>query len=143
MVLELGPWSANDVVRWSKLARRIVVELRSNDDVDAVPPDVVNLWARTLDEWIADATNRVEEDLPFRWTAELEPEMAEYLLHGLHRCLLSPVVMSWITANEAEEQRAFTTLVVRAFTDSLSAQGHGCQEYADQVLSSLGALFKD
>ena len=143
MVLELGPCPADDVVRWSKFARRIVVELRSNDEAVEIATDVVELWARTLDEWSREATTQKVQGAPFRWTSELEPEVVEYMLHGLDRCLHSPVVMSWITPDEAEAQRPFTRQVVKAFLDSLTAEGHGCEEYADQVLSSLGELLND
>ncbi len=143
MVLELGPCPAEDVVRWSKFARRIVIELRSNPDFDEVPPDVVDLWARTLDEWTSEAASLPDQDSPFRWTSELEPEVAEFLLHGLDRCLHSPTVMSWVTPDEAREQRMFTMQVVRAFVDCLAAEGHGCQQYADQILTSLSELLAD
>jgi hypothetical protein len=143
MVLELGPCPAEDVVRWSKFARRIVVELRSTEGIEGFAPDVIDLWARTLDDWSSQAKDFSDADSLFRLTEELEPEVAEYLLHGLDRCLHSPAVMSWITPEEAKEQRAFTMHVVRAFVDCLSAEGYGCQQYADQILSSFGALLDD
>lgn len=144
MVLELGPCPADDVVRWSKFARRIVVELRSTPEYDElISPDVVDLWSKTLDEWLNQAKSMVGDEPPFRWTAELEPEVVEFLLHGLDRCLHSPTVMSWVTPAEARDQRAFTMRVVRAFVDGLSAEGHSCQHYADQILTSFGQLLED
>lgn len=143
MVLELGPCPAEDVLRWSKFARRIVIELRSTPEYDElVSPDVVDLWAQTLDEWASQAKSLSGQDSPFRWTSELEPEVVEFLLHGLDRCLHSPAVMSWVTPQEAEEQRMFTMRVVQAFVDGLSAEGHGCQHYADQILTSLSDLLE-
>lgn len=144
MVLELGPYPAEDVLRWSMFARRILVELRSSpDNENLVSPDVIDLWAKTLDEWTSEAQSRVDQHSPFRWETELEPEVVEFLLDGLDRCLNSPTVMSWITPAEAEQQRAFTTLVIRSFVDSLSAEGHSGQHYADQILISLGNLLQD
>lgn len=138
MVLELGPCPADDVLRWSKFARRILVELRSNDLAErVVSTDVVDLWSRTLDEWSDEAAG-LADDVTFRWSTDLEPEVAEYLLHGLERCLHSPTVRGWIRPEEAREQRMFTMQVVRAFVDGLQAEGRGCQQYADQIMASLG-----
>lgn len=160
MVLELGPCPADDVLRWSKFARRIVVELRADSaGQDLVSPDVLELWSRTLDEWSSvasrltdtgstnnsDSTNSSDSTVatPFRWTGELEPAVVEFLLDGLEKCLHSPTVMGWVTAVEAEEQRAFTTTVVRAFVDGLNAEGHSCRHFADHILASLGDLLED
>lgn len=142
MVLELGPCPAEDMLRWAKFARRIVVEMRSNAEFDEVPPDVLDLWARTLDEWLNRAAHLRNEESPFRWTSELEPEVVEFLLHGLDRCLHSPTVMSWVTPEEADQQRSVTMHVVEAFADSLSTEGPGCRQYADQILTSLGPLLQ-
>ena len=144
MMLELGPCPAEDVLRWSKFVRRILVELRAGSDEVLVSPDVVDLWANTLDDWSAKAKLTAETpDLPFRWTGELEPEVVEFLLDGLDKCLHSPTVMSWITPVEATEQRVFTMLVVRAFVDGLHAEGHGCRHYADEILVSLSDLLDE
>ncbi len=51
--------------------------------------------------------------------------------------------MGWVTPIEAAEQRAFTTLVIRAFVDGLIAEGHSCQHFADQIMASLGDLLDD
>ncbi|MEM7271888.1 MAG: hypothetical protein AAF547_02305 [Actinomycetota bacterium] len=144
MVLELGPWPTDDAVRWSKFARRIVCELRTSPTDDAVAPaDVLDLWSRTIDRWSTEAHAALAENRPFRLTSELEPEVVEYLLHGLDRCLHSPTVMRLITPSEAIEQRAFTMLVVRAFVDGLLAECSSCQQYADQVMTSLGTLLTE
>ncbi len=136
MLLELGPWPAEDVRSWSKFARRILIELRSQEE-QLVSPDVVDLWSRIIDEWSTDPAD------PFRWSAELEPEVVEFLLNGLERCLHSETVMSWVTAEEAAAQRTFTTIVVQAFCDGLLVEGHGCRHFADEILSSLSNLMQD
>lgn len=143
-MLELGPCPAEDVLRWSKFARRILVQLRSDCGQGLVSPDVVDLWANTLDDWSSTAISvSGDPDTPFRWTSELEPEVVEFLLHGLDKCIHSPTVMSWVTPPEAREQRAFTMLVVRAFIDGLHVEGRSCQHYADQILASFGDLLED
>lgn len=140
-MLELGPCPAEDVLRWSKFARRILVQLRSDCGQGLVSPDVVDLWANTVDDWSSVAGSTA--DAPFRWTGELEPEVVEFLLDGLDKCLHSETVMSWVTPDEAREQRAFTMLVVRAFIDGLHVEGHSCQHYVDQIQISLSDLLQD
>lgn len=144
-MLELGPCPVEDVAKWSRFVRRILVELRSTPGYeDLVSPDVVTLWSRTIDDWAQRAESiAAEPGQPFRWSGQLEPEVVEFLLDGLDRCLHSPMVMGWVTAEDAEEQRAFTTIVVRAFVDSLNAECSSCRHYADQVLVSLGGLLDD
>lgn len=145
MLLELGPCPVEDVMRWSKFVRRILVEIRSTPDYDQmISPDVVELWSRTVDDWAGHAeVTAGRPDEPFRWSGLLEPEVVEFLLDGLDRCVNSPLVMSWVTPQDAEEQRAFTTVVIRAFVDSLNAEGRSCRHYVDQVLVSLGGLLED
>lgn len=144
MVLELGPCPATDVLAWSKFARRIIVELRACPDQGLVSSDLIALWATTLDRWSAEATKAAETpDRPFRWVEEMEPEVAEFLLDGLDRCLHSSKVMSWVTQEEAVRQRAFTGLVVRAFLGGLAAEGHGCLHFADHINQSLSPLLVD
>jgi hypothetical protein len=144
MVVELGPCQAEDAVQWLKFARRIITELRSIADSEQVlPPDVVELWSQTLDEWNATAIELGASGEPFRWSADMEPEVAEYLLHGLDVGLHSPTVLSWMTPVEIESQRAFTKLVVLAFVDGLTAEGRSGRHYADQILVSLGDLLED
>lgn len=121
------------------------MQLRSECGEGLVSPDVVDLWANTLDEWTsaAGAASSTEPHSPFRWTGDMEPEVAEFLLDGLDKCLHSQTVMDWITPLEAEEQRAFTMLIVRAFIDGFHVEGPSCQHYADQILVSLSDLLTE
>lgn len=142
MVLELGPCPAEDALSWSKFARRIVVELRTSPTGHPfVSAEVLELWSRTLEEWFAIASR--SEGEPFRWVRDVEPEVAEFLLDGLDRCLHADMVRDLCTPEEIEQQRPFTALVVRTFVDGLAAEGDGCRHYADQVLTSLGSLLDD
>lgn len=141
-MLELGPCPAEDALSWSKFARRIVVELRSSPTGHPfVSAEALQLWSRTLEEWygIADRTDGV----PFRWVRDVEPEVAEFLLDGLDRCLHADMVLGLCTTEEMKAQRPFTALVIRTFVDGLAAEGDGCRHYAEQVLTSLGGLLDD
>jgi len=144
MLFELGPLPATDVLHWTKVARRIIVELRASpDQPEVVSSDVIDLWARTLTEWTNAAQKAVTDEQPFRWSSEFEPEVAEFLLHGLDTCLHAPELLQWITPEEAEEQRPTTLAVVRAFIDGLAAESTSCQHYVDQVLTSFGPLLAE
>jgi hypothetical protein len=144
MVLDLGPCPAEDALSWSKFARRIVVELRSSPDVEGtVPTGLLDSWATTIDRWSVVAARCVEAGQPFRWVSDVEPEMAEFLLAGLDRSLHSDTVRELCTEDEIARQRPFTVLVVRSFVDGLLSEGEGCQQYADQVMTSLQGLLPD
>ncbi|MEM7322398.1 MAG: hypothetical protein AAF531_04865 [Actinomycetota bacterium] len=144
MVLELGPLPAADVLDWTKFVRRLSIELRSVPAADAVvSTDVIELWSKTLTVWATAAQQAGSDDLPFRWSSDMEPEMAEYLLHGMDKCLHSPLVMSWVTPEEATRHRPVTMSIVRAFVDGLAVESKGCRHYADQILSSLRVLLAE
>lgn len=141
-MLELGPCPAEDALSWSKFARRIVVELRtSSTGHPFVSAELLELWSHTLEEWFGIARNSNGE--PFRWVHDVEPEVAEFLLDGLDRCLHAETVLDLCTPEEIERQRPFTALVVRTFVDGLAAEGDGCRHYADQISTSLGNLLDD
>lgn len=144
MVLDLGPCPAEDALSWSKFARRIVVEIRSSPDVgDEVTPALLDSWSAMIERWCETATGCNEAGRPFRWVSEIEPEMAEFLMDGLDRCLHSPSIQQLCTEDEIVRQRPFTILVVRSFVNGLASEGEGCLQYADQIMTSLGGLLPD
>ncbi len=138
MEIDLGPCSADDMIAWTKMARRIVVEIKGVDGEIGINPDLAEPWSRLIDAWAQGAQTARAADHHFRSTETIEPDMAEFLLHGLDQCLHSPQVAQWVTQEEASAHRGTTMMIVRAFTDALWEQGSGCQHFADQVLASLG-----
>ena len=144
MVLELGPCQADEAAGWVRFARRILLELRAAPESEQpVSSDLIDLWARTLDDWSRSASEAGHRSEPFRWSSEYDPEVAEFQLHGLERCLRSPVVMAWITPQEAHRQQPFTMRVVRAFVDGLNTEGTSCRHYAEEVSASFGRYLAD
>ena len=144
MLLDLGPCPAQDALRWSTFARRLVAEIGTTADLDrAGATDLLGAWSTLIDDWFDRATACEDADEPFRWASDVEPEMAEFLLDGLDRSLHSPVVRDLCTDDEIERQRPFTVLVVRSFIDGLAAESDGCRQYADQVSTSLHRLLPD
>ncbi|MDH3683257.1 MAG: hypothetical protein OEV40_25310 [Acidimicrobiia bacterium] len=136
MLVELGPVAAGDVQRWTKFARRVIVELRVDPgDLEGVATeDLLKQWSQLIDEWASIASESEE----FRWSKALDTEVGEFLLHGLERCFHSPGVRIRITEEEAEAQRPFTMHVLAAFVDALTSEGVGHEHYADQIRASLG-----
>ncbi len=144
MVVDLGPSPAEDAMAWSKFARRVMVELRSDPGNDRwVADDLVSMWSTTVDGWLDEAVRCQDQQRPFRWSEEMEPEVAEFLLDGLDRCLRSPILRDVCTPAELRRQRPFTVLVVRGFVESLAAEGKGCKHYTDQIETSLAGLLAD
>lgn len=143
MVVELGPVPAIDVMRWTRFARRVIVELRvAPADLEGVAnEDLLVRWSDLIDQWAAVASSDQSPDGTFRWSVEVEVEVGEYLLHGLDRCFHSPAVQARITEAEAETQRPFTTHVIEAFVDALDGEGVGHEQYAEVVRASLGGSF--
>ena len=144
MVLELGPCPAPEAKGWTKFARRVIIELRSDPEaVSQVSPDLISLWGHYIERWSAHASEAEAEGEPFRWSETMEPEVGEFLLHGLDRCLHSSFLKQAATEAETAEHMGFTLNVVRAFVDSLTTEGKACCHYVDQVLTSFGSELAD
>ncbi len=137
MHLELGPVPAGDVQQWARFARRILCELRSDpgDLTGVATEDFLRVWGAMIDRWEHHAALGSEV---FRWTGDLDVELAEYLLHGADRCLQSKDLNSSISRELGTKHGPFTMQIVQALVDGLSAEGR-CQEHlCDQVRASLG-----
>lgn len=137
--MELGPVDASTVQMWTRFARRMVCELRVDpvDLVGVATPDFLDRCTDMIDCWERDANDGRPD---FRWSAALEPELAEYLLHGIDRCLQSPTVVGRITDAERDLYEPFTMHVVQALVDGLSAEGRCSEHLCDQVRASFGQL---
>ena len=135
MLVELGPVSSAEVLWWTRFARRVVAEVRTDPcDLDGIATDdLLFHWSRLIDEWESVA-GRGEQ---FRWSIRLDCELAEYLLHGMERFLLSPGVAARVTPRESATQRSFSLHVVRAFVDGLEGEGRTHAHYAAQVRATF------
>jgi hypothetical protein len=138
MLLELGPVPAGDVQQWARFARRMVCELRVDpaDLAGVATPDFLDRWDVLIDRWESDAAVSNHE---FRWSESFDPELAEYLLHGIERCLRSPILTERATAIERVANGPFMMHVVQSFVDGLSAEGCCSEQLCDHVRASLGA----
>lgn len=162
MVLDLGPCPVEDAVDWSTFARRILGELRTGrgdgtgpgdtglgDTAPAEPTtpaehaDLLDQWSALIDDWLERADVCERADQPFRWSTDIDPAQAEFLLAGLDRSLHSAAVRSLCTSEDVERQRPFTVVVVRGFIDGLASESECCRQYADQVSVSLQGLLPD
>lgn len=137
MLIELGPLAAENVQHWARFARRVICEFRVDPDdlAGIVSSDLLDQWQSLIDRWDFAAGNGASE---FRWSDDIDPEMAEFLLHGLDRCLNSHAVIEVSTAKERCRHASFTFHVVQSFVDGLTGEGRCQQHYVDQVRVSMG-----
>jgi hypothetical protein len=138
MLLELGPVPSDDVQQWARFVRRMICELRVDPaDLDGVATtDFLDACTRLIDDWALDAVLGEPE---FRWSQNIESEKAEYLLHGLDRCLHSAGLAERATPDELSAHHPFMMHVVQALVDGLTAEGSCHEQLCDQVRVSLGA----
>ncbi len=136
MQLELGPFPAAEVKGWSRLHRRLAVELRSVSEVEQtqVGEDLLNCWSSFVDTLDTHCRACADE---FRWTHPLDDDDAEFLLHGLDRCLRSPVTKKAVTPEELSAHAGFTLHIVESLTTALLAEGRRCEHYLDEARSLL------
>lgn len=136
MHLELGPFSTEEVEGWSRLFRRLAVELRSvvEPEKAEISEDLLQSWSSFVDTLDTHCRTCSGE---FRWTHPLDEDEAEFLLHGLDRCLRSPVTRQAITPGELSAHTAFTLHVVESLTTALVAEGRRCEHYLDEARSLL------
>ncbi len=138
MLLELGPVPAEDVEQWARFVRRMICELRVDPaDLDGVATtDFLDACTNMIDSWAIDAALGEPE---FRWSQIIESEKAEYLLHGLDRCLHSAGLTERATSEELAAHHPFMMHVVQSLVDGLTAEGACHEQLCDQVRVSLGA----
>jgi hypothetical protein len=142
MLLELGPLPADDLGRWSRFARRVVVELRSNpDDLQGIATDdFLTHWSSLLDALTSACATASCGDV--RWSCPIDDELAEFLVHGLERCFYSEGVTALMAPEDLPGQRQITLHIIQAFVNGLAAQGNGYDHYADQVRASFGGYLE-
>lgn len=138
MLLELGPVDSGNVRQWTRFVRRVLCDLRVDPAGlgGVATPDFLDRCSQSLDRWEHEAALAGTE---FRWSQDIEPELAEYMLHGIERCMNSPQVTGRVTDAERQIHRPFTLHVVQALVDGLSAEGRCSEHLCDQVRASLGA----
>lgn len=136
MLLELGPLDAAAMQRWSRVARRLLLELRVDPgDLDGVIDlDFLDTWARLIDQW--EATAR-EPSPSFHWAGQLECEMAEYLIHGLERILASDRLRELTTIDEVSDTQPITMHLIDRFCDCMCEENAGAAEFTATVRERL------
>lgn len=136
MLLEVGPFEAQQVRAWSKCLRRLVVELRLCPEGSRpfVDDDVITQWSHLADSW---AVGDSRTNGCVRWEENIEPDKAEFLLHGLLSCLSSNFLEKSLTAAEQEAHTPFTLHVIQSFVNALNSDGHCDRNYLEQVRSGI------
>jgi hypothetical protein len=149
MVLEVGPCGAEEMLGWTRFARRIVCELRvvssakTAQHTTDVHEGMIQQWSALVDEWSTLAASSADAGRPFRWQSDVEPAMAEYLLDGLNRSVHSPDVACRCSGEELEAHLPMTKFVLWSFVEALEAEAGSCRHYTDQVRTSLVGVLDD
>jgi hypothetical protein len=136
MLLEVGPFEAQQVRAWSKCLRRLVIELRLCPEGSGpfVDDDVLTQWSQLADAW---ASTDFGTSACVRWEDNMEPDKAEFLLHGLLTCLSSEFLRRSLTDEELQSHTPFTLHVIQSFVDALNSDGHCDRNYIEQVRSGI------
>lgn len=140
MLVELGPVGADEAQAWTRFARRMLCELRTNpaDLASVAGEDWLRQWSTLVDQWASVAS--AAEGQSFRWSESIDCEQAEYMLHGLQQCLASHQFQAKITEAESATHTPFTLHVLKAFADGLIAEGRAHEHYVEQMRDSLATL---
>lgn len=135
MQWELGPVATDQVQCWSRTARRLVLELRTDPTqwADVVTPELLDAWSSLIDCWSSEAG----AEPTFRWSAPLDDDQAEYLLHGLKQCLQLGDLDHFLTPDDIQRNREFTVLLVDSIIGGLEIEGRRCEHFADEMRDLL------
>lgn len=116
----------------------MLCELRVDpQDLEGVATtDFLDQCSLLIDAWECDAALDASD---FRWSASIECESAEYLLHGIDRCLQSETLTNRATVEELSSHEPFMMHVVQSLVDGLSTEGRCSEHLCDQVRASFGA----
>ncbi|MGE3620293.1 MAG: hypothetical protein AB7L84_07515 [Acidimicrobiia bacterium] len=130
MLIEVGPVPSRSVRAWVGYARTVIEQRRAHD-AETLPEEIRREFERYLDAW----ERAAGRDDPVRWSAEVDPAVVEYLVHGFYR-------VATRLAEESErpgarrapvEGRAFYRALVDALLDALVAQGGSVAQFASEL----------
>ncbi len=136
MLLELGPTACSDVASWTRLARRMVSELRLDaaDLGGIATEDFLAAWSTVIDTI---DTHCMSCDVEFRSTDVLDNDLAEYLLHGFSKCLAAPSLGQLLTIEEQHAQLEFTAHLAESLVNGLVDEGRDCEHYLHRIRVAL------
>jgi hypothetical protein len=131
--VQIGPVASTSVTSWVGYARKTLDTVVSDPGGDGVwlPDDTIATFTAYLDRWDEEA--RTTD--PFRWTADVPPDEAEFLSHAFFRIVTH-------LAAEAEERGytmappesdEFYRALVESFLAALDAEGPASQEFSEHL----------
>lgn len=131
MRVAIGPVAAAGARAWIASAREILAGRRA-DDAEELPAALRQAFAAYLDEW-EDAARGDR----FRWEAEVDPEVLEYLVHGFYRVVthLAEEAGRRGVDQQPREGDAFYRCLVDAVLEALSRSGPGRAAFAEELRS--------
>lgn len=129
MRVVLGPVPSSSALAWIDHARRVLDRLAA-EDPPTVPPDALAEFEAYLREWEAVART----DPEFRWRAEVDPEVVEYLLNAFHRIATRLDAETGDRPRMPPEAEPFYRMLVVDLLDELARVDESRAEFAEHLL---------
>lgn len=98
---------------------------------DHVPRDVVSQFSSYLRDWRPIAESAAE----FTWSLEMEPEVAEYLVHAFFKLTMRQARSDEPTLQMPERASVFNRHLVKRMLGALSSEGPAEAEFAEHLRS--------
>jgi len=131
VLLELGPIATADMERWTRFARRVLLEVRTDTERDVLLDlDVLDGWSRLIDSWQRTAAT---SGATFRWAEQLDCAQGEYLLHGLVRGFGADDLGGLITLDDLAEQTTVTRHVLGCFLDAMCDENDAAAAFTEDL----------
>jgi hypothetical protein len=137
VLLEVGPVSSHAVLVWIDYAEGVLANVADEQAGDAalaadhVPADVFGQFGSYLRDWRPLAESRAD----FVWSADVEPEVAEYLVHAFFKLSWRQVRAAGGGTGMPQEAVVFNAHLVDRMLSSLSGEGHAEAEFAEHLRS--------
>jgi hypothetical protein len=133
VVIDVGPLDSPGVLVWTALARKIVRDAENDGEVFGLelPPDVITDFARYVEEW----NDAAEQSPQFRWTADVDPDVAVYLVNAFYR-LAERMAAAAVERGHRlfpDEARPFYWALVSALLNALEAEGPPRATFAESL----------
>ncbi len=137
MLLELGPTDIDAANGWMRFARRVLCELRMTPErFGGVASDAfLSSWADLIDQWSTRSSGEI-----FRWTAEIDDDLAAYLIAGWLRLAEQPIYRAEFALPPSDPRHRFGNHVIRSMLAGLEACDAAHAHCAQELTATMADL---
>jgi hypothetical protein len=133
VLVDVGPVPAESARAWIAYARRVLDGgvLGGAPMEDELGPELVDSFRQFLAEWERIARRGGE----FRWSIDIETDVAEYLVHAFHRIVtrLDDAASARGSALMPPEAQPFYAALVSGLLDGFTTEGETAAEFAEHL----------